>query len=181
MWEPMSEPSAGTCPAQDEPRKLWCESNLPPNEADAAVALRYFFDTVGTEIHTLDPKHLVESGMSGGGQSGTGGSDYQFVSASPGIDVLSYHDYYGSALFGGDRWNRHAVRIQQAAALAKPIIAGEMGILAGADAGCTSLSTRNALFHAKVQAQMAAGTRGVLAWNWVPAAQATCSYDVGPH
>ena len=31
--------------------------------------------------------------------------DYQYVSASPGIDVLSYHDYYGPAALGGDQWN----------------------------------------------------------------------------
>ena len=94
----------------------------------AASALRYFFDTVGAEIHALDPKHLVESGLLGGGQCGTQGSDYQYVSASPGIDVLSYHDYYGPAALGGDQWNGLAVRFAQMAALGKPIIAGEVGL-----------------------------------------------------
>ena len=55
-----------------------------------------------------------------------------------------------------------------------------MGILAGADPGCPSLASRNNLFQAKEQAQLQAGTSGVLAWNWVPVPQATCSYDVGP-
>jgi hypothetical protein len=179
MWEPMSEPSAGTCPPQDEP--LNCGANQTcPNEAVAAAALRHFFDTVGAEIHALDPNHLVESGMLADGQCGTSGSDYQYVSASPGIDVLSYHDYYGAPPLGGDQWNGIAVHIQQAAALGKPIIAGEMGVLAGTDAGCTSLPARNALFQAKRQAQVADGTSGVLAWDWVPVAQPTCSYDVGP-
>jgi hypothetical protein len=179
MWEPMSEPSAGTCPPQDEP--LNCGANQTcPNEAAAASALRHFFDVVGAEIHALDPAHLVESGMLGGGQCGTAGSDYEFVSASPGIDVLSYHDYYGASLLGGDQWNGLAVRDEQAAALGKPIIAGEMGVLAGTAPGCTSLSTRNSTFSAKVKAQIQAGASGVLAWNWVPIAQVACSYDVGP-
>ena len=40
--------------------------------------------------------------------------DYQSVGASPGIDVLSVHDYYGSALLGGDQWNGLAERFAQA-------------------------------------------------------------------
>ena len=48
----------------------------------------------------------------GGGQCGTAGSDYEYVSASPGVDVLSYHDYYVGAPMGGDQWNGigHAYR-----------------------------------------------------------------------
>jgi mannan endo-1,4-beta-mannosidase len=179
MWEPMSEPSAGSCPAQDQP--LDCGANQTcPDEAVAASALRHFFDVVGAEIHALDPNHLVESGMLAGGQCGTGGTDYQYVSASPGIDVLSYHDYYGAPPIGGDEWNGIATHFQQAASLGKPIIAGEMGVLAGTDPSCTPLAVRNAQFQAKTQAQLSAGTSGVLAWNWVPIAQSACSYDVGP-
>ncbi len=179
MWEPMSEPNAGTCPLQDEP--LNCASNQTcPDEAAAATALRYFFDTVGGEIHALDPSHPVESGMLGSGQCGTSGGDYEYVSASPGIDVLSYHDYYGTPLLGGDQWNGIGVRLQQAAALNKPIIAGEMGILAGTTQGCLTPAARNAIFQAKERAQIQAGVSGVLAWNWVPSAQTNCSYDVDP-
>jgi mannan endo-1,4-beta-mannosidase len=179
MWEPMSEPAAGTCPPEDEPTN--CGANQTcPNETAAAQALRYFFDTVGGEIHTLDPNHLVESGMLGGGQCGTGGSDFEYVSASPGIDVLSYHDYYGPAGLGGDQWNGIGVRLAQAATLAKPIIAGEMGIEAGTGAGCVSPQVRNSEFASKIQAQSARGASGTLAWDWVPSAQAGCSYDVGP-
>ena len=179
MWEPMSEPSGGTCPPQFEP--LNCGTNQTcPDESVAATALRHFFDVVGTEIHTLDPNHLVESGMLSGGQCGTGGSDFQYVSASPGIDVLSYHDYYGTPLIGGDQWNGLGIHFQQAAALDKPIIGGEMGILAGTAPGCMSLGARNTAFESKVQAQLQAGSSGVLAWDWVPVAQSACSYDIGP-
>ena len=179
MWEPISEAEASTCPPQDEPSN--CQGHQTcPDEATAAHALRYFFDTVGAEIHALDPDHLVESGLLGGGQCGTSGSDYEYVSASPGIDVLSYHDYYGQARLGGDQWNGLSVRFHQAAALGKPIIGGEVGLAAGAGPGCPSDAARNAVLSAKERAQFRAGSSGVLVWDWVPTLTQTCSFDVGP-
>ncbi len=73
----------------------------------------------------------MEAGLLGGGQCGTWGPTIEAVGASPGIDVLSVHDYYGSAPLGGDQWNGLAVRFSQASALQKPIITGEAGIMAG--------------------------------------------------
>ena len=179
MWEPMSEAEASTCSPQYEPTN--CSGHQTcPDEAVAASALRYFFDTVGAEIHALDPKHLVESGLLGGGQCGTQGSDYQYVSASPGIDVLSYHDYYGTAGLGGDQWNGLAVRFAQMASLSKPMIVGETGLMAGTGAGCSSDADRDAVLAAKEQAQLAAGNSGMLVWDWVPSLSNTCSYDVSP-
>jgi hypothetical protein len=179
MWEPISEAEASTCPVQYQPTN--CSGHQTcPDEAAASSALRYFFDTVGTEIHTLDPKHLVESGLLGGGQCGTQGADYQYVSASPGIDVLSYHDYYGTLPLGGDAWNGLAVRSSQAAALDKPIIDGEAGLLAGTAPGCVSDTARNSDFVAKEQAQSQAGSSGLLLWNWVPTVTSACSYDAAP-
>ena len=178
MWEPISEAEASTCPSQDEPSN--CSGNQTcPDEAVAAAALRHFFDVVGAQIHSLDPNHLVESGLLGGGQCGTQGSDYEYVSGSSGIDVLSYHDYYGAAPMGGDQWNGLAVRFQQAAALGKPIIGGGR-MEAGPAAGCMSLSTRASEFQAKEQAQFAAGSSGLLVWNWGLSTDSTCSYDTYP-
>ncbi len=179
MWEPMSEAEASTCPPQDEPTS--CSGHQTcPNESAAAIALRYFFDTVGAEIHSLDPNHLVESGLLGGGQCGTQGMDYQYVSASPGIDVLSYHDYYGLNAMGGDQWNGLAVRFHQSVALKKPIVDGEAGLMAGQAPGCMTDSERNAEFEAKAQAQAAAGSSGMLLWDWVPSISSACSYDIPP-
>jgi hypothetical protein len=180
MWEPISEAEASTCPTQFEPSD--CSGNQTcPDEATAAQALRSFFDVVGGEFHALDPDHLVESGLLGGGQCGTQGADYQFVSASPGIDVLSYHDYYPPTdPVGGDQWNGLAVRFGQAAALDKPIIGGEAGIIAGTGAGCLSDAQRSMDALAKVQAQISAGSSGVLLWDWVPVMTQACSYDITP-
>jgi hypothetical protein len=180
MWEPISEAEASTCPPQDQP--LDCSGNQTcPDETAAAQAMRHFFDTVGAEIHSLDPDHLVESGLLGSGQCGTSGADYQYVSASPGIDVLSYHDYYdATAAVGGDQWNGLAVRFAQAAALDKPIIGGEAGIEAGSASGCLSDAQRASDMEDKIQAQVQAGSSGVLVWDWVPTVTQTCSYDVAP-
>jgi hypothetical protein len=179
MWEPISEAEASTCPAQYQPTN--CSGHqICPNEAAAAAALRHFFDTVGAEIHALDPNHLVESGLLGGGQCGTQGADYEYVSASPGINVLSYHDYWGLSSLGGGKAEGMPRRLQQATALAKPIIAGESGVIAGTGAGCTSNTTRNTAFVAKEQAQLQAGASGLLVWNWVPSLSYACSYDVSP-
>jgi mannan endo-1,4-beta-mannosidase len=179
MWEPISEAEASTCPPADEP--LNCSGNQTcPNEAVAASALRHFYDVVGAEIHALDPNHLVESGLLGGGQCGTQGADYEMVSASPGIDVLSYHDYWGTSLIGGDQWNGLQVRLNQALALGKPIIAGEAGLQAGTGPGCPSDEARNETFAAKERAQFRREVSGLLAWNWVPVITTPCSYDIAP-
>jgi hypothetical protein len=179
MWEPISEAEASTCPPADEP--LNCSGNQTcPDEAVAASALRHFFDVVGTEIHSLDPSHVVESGLLGGGQCGTQGADYETVSASPGIDVLSYHDYWGTSLIGGDQWNGLQVRLNQATALGKPIIAGESGEQAGTGPGCMSDEARNTSLEAKEQAQVRGDSSGLLAWNWVPDPSTSCSYDIAP-
>ena len=83
MWESMSEAEASTCPAPYQGSSCYGHETCP-NEAAAASALKYFFTTVGGQIHLLDPEHLVEAGFLGGGQCGTAGSDYQNVGASPG-------------------------------------------------------------------------------------------------
>ncbi len=179
MWEPMSEAEASNCSQQYQPTSCSGHQSCP-DEAAAAASLRYFFDTVGGEIHALDPRHLVESGLLGTGQCGTVFNDYQYVSASPGIDVLSYHDYLGTSPMGGDQWNGIQKRLNESATLGKPIIAGESGLMAGTSAGCISNSARNAAILAKKQQQFGGGTSGLLLWNWVPSVSAPCSYDIDP-
>ena len=180
MWEPLAEPEASTCPVAFQSGN--CEGHQTcPDQAAAATALDYFFTTVGGQIHLLDPVHLVEAGFLGGGQCGTAGSYYQSVGASPGIDVLSVHDYYGSAAMGGDQWNGMAVRFAQAKALDKPIITGEAGIVAGnGQSGCESLQQRALDMNAKMTAQFAAGDSAFVVWDWILDPLGPCSYNTGP-
>ena len=180
MWEPMSEPEASTCPAAFEPGN--CEGHQTcPDEAVAATSLKYFFTAVGSQIHLLDPNHLVEAGFLGSGQCGTTWTDYATVGTSPGIDVLSVHDYYGSVPLGGDQWNGMAERFAQAKALDKPIVTGEAGIVAGqGQTACESLQQRGVDMSQKMTAQFAAGDSAFLAWNWTLSPEGPCSYDTGP-
>jgi hypothetical protein len=179
MWEPISEAEASTCPPQYQP--TGCSGHQTcPSESAAASALRRFFDTVGDEIHTLDPDHLVESGLLGGNQCGIVNGDFATVSASPGVDVLAYHDYYGATPPGSPGWQADELRVDQALALNKPIIAGEVGIPAGTGPGCVSVDERNTELSSKLQAFLQAGGSGSLLWDWTPDPAAPCSLNIGP-
>ena len=178
MWEPISEAEASTCGASYQP--LNCSGHQTcPDESAAAADLLTFFDAVGADIHSQDPTHLVEEGLLGGGQCGTSGADYETVGASPGIDVLSVHDYYGTTALGGDPWNGLTQRFAQATALDKPIITGEVGIEAGTGGGCATTKQRSVVMAAKLRAQFNAGSSGFLVWNWVPGPLGPCNYDTG--
>jgi len=179
MWEPISEPEASTCPAAYQPTNCSGHQSCP-DEAVAAADLTSFFDVVGGEIHFLDPNHLVEEGVLGSGQCGTSGAYYGAVGASPGIDVLSVHDYYGAVPLGGDQWNGLAVRFSQARALDKPIITGEAGILAGNGPACDGFTQRATAMAAKFEAQFADGSSAFLVWDWALDPLGACSYNTGP-
>jgi hypothetical protein len=151
------------------------------NESAAAQALRSFFDTVGAEARSIDPDHLLESGLQGVGQCGTQGSDYSYVMDSPGVDVASYHDYGSdSSPVPADL----ATTLSAAQSVGKPLIVGEAGIEAQDDlSGCPSDATRAGEMSAKMSAQFAAGVSGFLPWDSVPSDPGggnTCSYDIGP-
>ena len=126
MWEPMSEAEASTCPAADRTEQLWGTPDLS-GRGSRRQRIELLLHHSRRSDPLLDPEHLVEAGFLGVGQCGTAGTDYESVGASPGIDVLSVHDYYGSVPLGGDQWNGMAVRFAQAKALDKPIITGEAG------------------------------------------------------
>jgi mannan endo-1,4-beta-mannosidase len=159
-WEPINEPQ-----------------DCGVSESQAAADLTSFYTAVGGEIHTLSPGSKVEAGFLGTGECGLENGDYQAVGSSPGIDILSYHDYYPAATaVGGDQYNGIAVRIKQAQTLGKPIIAGEMGITAGSS--CTeSLAQRATDFHAKISAQSALGTAAFLFWDWYPGQTSSCVFE----
>ncbi len=150
------------------------------DEAAAAQALRSFYDTVGTEAHSLAPDLLVESGLQGIGQCGTEGSDYANAMASSGVDVASYHDYGADGTpLPGDL----SATLAAAHSDGKPLIVGEVGTLAQDNlSGCSSDATRASEIGTKMSAQLSAGVSGFMPWNYVPSdpGGGACSYDVGP-
>ena len=172
-WELVGEPEDPIC---GDPTCNWQTNTCP---SDAATVLRSWMDTAGQVVNSNDKQHLTFAGFAGGGQCGTGYTDYQYVAASSGIDVLEYHDYGADGVpLPGDQWNGLAFRLQQAAAVGKPLVVAEVGEDAGS---CESLTDRSDHVQTKIEGQRAAGTAGVLAWDWVPDPRTSeCTYDIGP-
>lgn len=179
MWEPMNEPQAADC---HDAQGSACYSQLTCNEPTARVALRTFFDTVGGTIKSIDPNHLVGSGVIGSGQCGAQYEDYQYLHESSGIDVASYHDYGSdNQPMPGNQFNGLQKRLNQMKLINKPLIVGEVGIQAAENnSSCTSFASRAVELKAKMDAQFKAGIAGIMPWALSDQDSPTCNYDIGP-
>jgi mannan endo-1,4-beta-mannosidase len=145
---------------------------------DAATVLRSFATDVSGLVKSIDPNHLVSLGTIGGGQCGAQGQDYETLHAIPTIDLCEFHDYDPSAPIPGDQFNGLQVRINQCAALDKPLFVGELGIIPN-DVGGT-LQARADVLEQKLAAERAAGIEGTLVWSWSSLGSTLDNYDVGP-
>jgi mannan endo-1,4-beta-mannosidase len=154
------------------------ETKTARNEGCAAGGpdtLRAFATDLGGLVRSLDPNHLVSLGTIGGGQCGTQGSEYEYVHASPGIDLCEYHDYNDpTSPLPGDQWNGLAARVAACRALGKPLFVGEIGIKPGDVGG--SLPARADAYARKINAGFGAGVAGELVWAW----RSSDGYEVGP-
>jgi hypothetical protein len=172
-WELVGEPEPSNC---TDSRCSWQTRLCPAGSADV---LRQFFDAAGGRLRSLDSDTPIWAGLAGGGQCGTRGDEYRQVAASPGIDVLDYHDYGppGEPL-PGSKDDGVLRRIQQARQVGKPLIVAEMGQMAGS---CGSLQGRADDLARKIRTQRRAGTAGALFWAWVPDPRlGECTLDIGP-
>jgi hypothetical protein len=176
MWELVNEPEATGCALGGSVSNCYGHQICPDSVA-ATAAMHGFFHTVGDEIKRIDPNHLVESGVLGGAQCGWVGDGFVAAQDSPGIDIVSIHDY-GSQTLSAEA----ATRIAQARSLGKPLLVGEVGVNASNTApGCpTSLLARASQLKAKTDAFLANGAAGALIWDWLPAASGSCTYDLAP-
>ncbi|GJF14180.1 hypothetical protein NGTWS1803_26740 [Mycolicibacterium cyprinidarum] len=171
-WTPVGEPEPSNCGSPD------CHWSARECPADAAAILRRFVDDVGTRVRGLDPDALIFGGRAGGGQCGSAGDDYKYVSASPGVDVLEYHDYEVGHELPGGPYDGLGRRLQQARELDKPLVIAELGVNAGS---CMPLPRRYDVVSRAVAELRAAGAAGVLFWAFVPDPRLDeCTYDVGP-
>lgn len=76
--------------------------------------------------------------------------------------LVQYHDYGADGVpLPGDQWNGLGRRLEQAAALGKPLLVREIGELAGS---CATLTDRASHIAAKIQGQRDAGAAGALLW-----------------
>jgi endo-1,4-beta-mannosidase len=161
MWQLMNE-------AEDA---LWYEGPCGP---EASTVLRSFTSDVSRLVKRTDPWHLVSLGTVGSGQCGAAAGEYRSLYAIPTVDVADYHDY-SLATLSSDGSNGLAERLSQMAAIGKPLVVSELGVLPSAAGG---LSQRAALIRKKIDAQRAAGADGVLLWSW-PGAPVD-GYQIGP-
>jgi len=178
FWEPINEPEASDCQGATGSA---CYGKQTCNEPAAKTALRSFFDAVGGAIKSIDPNHLVSSGVIGGGQCGAQFEDYQYVHASPGIDVATYHDYGSdNTPIPGDQYNGLQKRLNQMKLINKPLIVEEAGMNAMDNStSCVSLASRSAEMKAKMDAQFAAGIAGFMPWALSEGTSTVCNYDIG--
>src|SRR5258708_4540772 len=178
IWEPIKEPEASDCQGATGSA---CYAKLTCDEPNAKVALRSFFDAVGGTIKSIDPNHLVSSGVIGGGQCGAQFEDYQYIHASPGIDVATYHDYGSdNNPMPGNIYNGLQKRLNQMKLINKPLIVEEVGMKAMDNtSNCISLASRNTKMKAKMNTQFAAGVGVFMPWALTDNNSTICNYDIG--
>lgn len=166
IWEVMNEPGWRTAGAVD------------------GAAMHRFVTTMARRIKTLDPAHLVGTGAMDctNAPSWAEGDTCARINADPAVDVMSVHDYadaYEGGLLVSANFESKLARV---AAIAKPIVVGEVGLAGGADGGCRSLTQRAELFRRKFDAYFARGVAGLNVWN-VTASPRGCrdseKYDIG--
>jgi mannan endo-1,4-beta-mannosidase len=161
MWEPVGEAEPSNCDSGYTGAACYGHTTCP---ATATSILRTFFDVVGAEVKTLDPNHLIGDGAIGGTQCGWGNGGSQAIDASPFIDAVTFHDYYGrsSPAVPSDLFSRIAGGV----ALGKPVISEEVGMAGGLAEGCTTLADRAEVLSAKERGGLAAGLQGFLLWAY---------------
>ncbi|GAB2556673.1 glycoside hydrolase family 5 protein [Nocardia heshunensis] len=172
-WELMGEPEPSVC------RGTQCDLRFRTCPKDSPQVLRTFMDEAGKIVRALDPQRLIYAGYVGGSQCGIAGDAFAYVSASPNIDVVEYHDYDEDAvILPGGPTHGLARRLDQSRTLAKPLLVAEIGEYAGS---CLGLDERRDLMDHRISGQRAAGTAGALIWAFVPDPRLDeCTYDVGP-
>lgn len=174
-WTAVGEADPSECPGARSTRACadWRTRTCPKT---AATILRTFFDEVGAEIAALDPGRLRFAGLVGAGQCGTAGPDFAAVGASPGIDILEYHDY--TLAEPASLAESVPARMITARALNKPLVVAEIGLKGGS---CLPLDQRAAAIRTAIAGQRALGTAGALVWSYVPDPRpAQCTFDIGP-
>jgi mannan endo-1,4-beta-mannosidase len=154
-----------------------CPVGDPDDPMDHGNILRDFAQDISGLIRGIDANHLISLGTLGGGQCGTQDWQYSLVHALPNIDLCEVHDY-SLATMPGDQWNGLQRRLDQCAALDKPLFIGETGITPN-DLADKSLDARAELFDAKFRAQFAAGVVGELVWDYRRTGSTLGTFDIG--
>ena len=153
---------------------MWEIINEPGHQSTVdATTMKRFLDAAAAEIKAIDPHHLVESGTLAEYTPGT--ADYAYVHSGPDIDVASLHEYdYDPA----HPLSRHLPKtLSRMYTINKPMIIGEVGIVAGPGCG-VSLEERNRALMEKADGYFLSGVAGVMLWNYTPTPADDCSLSI---
>ncbi len=154
-----------------------CPVGNPNDPMDPGNIVRDFAQDISGLIRGIDPNHLISLGTIGSGQCGAEDWQYSLIHALPSIDLCEYHDYSLAAM-PGDQYNGLQRRLDQCAALNKPLFVGETGITPN-DLSDQSFDARAELFDSKFRAQFGAGVVGELVWDYRRTGSTLTTFDIG--
>lgn len=170
IWELVNEPEPVVCDPGYAGSGCYGHGTCPD---DAETVLRAFVDGVAPLVRAGSPHALISMGEIGGRQCGWAS---ELVSASPHLDVLSYHDYASHELVPAEL----ATRVALGRRLGKPVVVGEAGMDAGAGPGCRTHHQRAVLQGAKMDAAFSAGVSAYVLWNVQSAPSLPCDLSILP-
>jgi aryl-phospho-beta-D-glucosidase BglC (GH1 family) len=168
-WEPINEPRPETCTLAAGTQGWNCWNNLTcPSEITARDAVRSFFDEVGAEIRAVDPEALISDGaLASPGCGYATEADFDYVASSPGIDLVSLHDYTGTT---NQSARSLAWYLDEMNTIGKPVFAGENGdysYYADDPVTCADETAEMAAQSVKAHTELDGfGFVGWLWWNW---------------
>lgn len=140
------------------PTVAWFEYLNEPGWADGA--LRGFYDRMGAAGKGADPARLFASGTIAPYALG-GADDYRTATSSPGVDIASLHEYDENRVE-----STHGPE-SKAAADGKPVVVGEVGVVAGRSCSKT-FDDRARIMTEKAAVYTGEGYAGAFAWAWQP-------------
>jgi hypothetical protein len=186
-WEPINEARPQTCTLAARTLGWDCWNNLVcPSEITARDAVRSFFDEVGAEIRSIDPEAVISDGaLASPGCGYATEADYDYVETSPGIDLVSIHDYTGTT---NQTAQSLAWYLDEMRTIGKPVFAGENGdyaYYADDPPTCSEETTEMNAQSVKAHTEMDQfGLVGWLWWNWdttqAPASPSPCAPGPDP-
>lgn len=141
-----------------DPTVAWFEYLNEPGWADGA--LRTFYDRMGAAGKRADPTRLFASGTIAPYALG-GADNYRDATSSPGVDLASLHEY------DEDRVESTHGPESKAAADGKPVVVGEVGVVAGRSCG-KSFDDRARILREKAAVYTGDGYAGAFVWAWQP-------------
>jgi chitodextrinase len=162
---------------------MWEIINEPDDAGGNITALKNFLDNVAATIKSIDQNHLVSSGSWAEWAYG-GQTQFQTIHSGANIDVGSLHEYDYDYMNSRTIVSGHYQPCLDAMnALNKPLIIGEMGILANSSSCLSTFQVRSDAMVQKMDAYVKnGGARGALIWNAnLQTAETGCNNNVKPN